>query len=92
MAQGLNACYLILHVTRHVTNGVIFTSHFPLNHRFLLKLDKKELTKHFYLVSLWIKRQIVIQGTAEELSGCTSEANHRIVQFGQMSITGAAAI
>lgn len=34
-----------------------------------VKIDKKELTKHFYLVSLWLKIQIVIQRTDMERSG-----------------------
>ena len=92
MAQGLNTRYLLAHVAGYVAKSRDDTSRQMQKKVISVNLNKKELTKRFFLVSLWIKRQIVIQGTAEELSGCTSEANHRIVQFGQMSITGAAAI
>ena len=37
---------------------------------FSVNLGKKELTKHFYLVSLWLKRSIVIQGTIRRIGRC----------------------
>ena len=54
MPQGLNRCYLIYHVTAYVTNTREFHLNLRLKTPLLLNLDKKkELTKHFYLVSLW---------------------------------------
>jgi hypothetical protein len=49
MVQGLNTRYLSLHVTRYVTNGVIFTSLFLPNHRFV----KFEQKKNSPSISAW---------------------------------------
>jgi len=55
MAQGLNTRYLLAHVAGYVAKSRDDTSRQMQKKVISVNLNKKELTKRFFLVSLWLK-------------------------------------